>query len=230
MSQLKEKGFILSKNIWETRTGAQALFAPGSVIDDQYLALAQRVERSFLLIWNAPQAFSKFADKNVTLNLEDAQGIKVVLPKDVWIEATTQQQNNVTEFVVYNAILESDATQLESGGLSGNGSNLQLTLVDKANQSNLIATKFEVKYRITRSDPRFRPVSDYATRYTGEIPVDLVSLSGNRFTLNIGQLPIKPEDLKAGLGVEIEITATRSFAGYSAEQKIVVRDVLGPYK
>jgi hypothetical protein len=103
-----------------------------------------------------------------------------------------------------------------------------LILADRADKSNLIATKFKVKYSITQSDPRFRPVSDYSTKYTGDLPDDLVTINGDRFTLNIGQLPIPAEYLKPGLGVEIEVLATRTFSGYSANQKLVVTDIIGP--
>ncbi len=230
MSQLREQGYILSKNFWETRQGATAMFAQGSVIDDQYLALVKREERSFLLIWNAPQSFNKFADRQVTLNLQDASGINAVLPQDIWIETATQQHDNITELVVYNAILETEATQLESEGLLENGTNLQLKLVDKANLSNLIASQFKITYRITRSDPRFRPVSDYITQFEGEVPAELIKLNGNQFTIDIGKLPIEPQHLRPGLGVEINLKIARSFAGYSAEQRIVIQDIIGPFR
>ena len=181
-------------------------------------------------MWNAPQSFPKFANQKVALRLENNQEIKVNVPQDLWIEATTQQQNNLTQLIVYNAIRAKDATQLESQGLSGNRRNLKLMVLDKAQQSNLIATKFKVTYRTTQSDPRFRPVSDYITKYEGEITEDLVILDGNKFTINIGQLPINDRDLRSGLGVEVKLTAIRSFAGYSAEQTIVVKDVLGPFR
>jgi hypothetical protein len=226
MSELKNRGYILSQNKWETRQGASSFFAPGSVIDDQYLLLSQRVERSFILIWNAPQPFSLFAEQMLTLSLEDNQAIAVKLPPSVWLEGNTQQRNNVTEFVVYNAVREGDVTQLKAEGLSGNGRNLQLKLSDSAEQSKLIATQFKIKYRTTRYDPRFRPVSDYTSRYEGQVSPELVNLNDNRFTLNLGELPIPPEYLKPGLGVEVEVIATRSFAGYSKEQKIIVRDVI----
>ena len=127
--------------------------------------------------------------------------------------------------------MASDATQLGNEKLSGNGSTLKLTLVDKANLSNLIATKFKVIYQTTRSqDVRFRPVSDFTTRFEGEIPAEQIERTGDRFTLNLGQLPIPPDYLKAGVGVEVEITANRSFAGNSANQKIVVRDIIPAFR
>jgi hypothetical protein len=230
ISELKNTGYILSQNIWETRSGALALFAPGSVIEDRYRALSERVERSFLLIWNAPQAFNQFAEKRVTLSLDENKNIKLSLPDDLWLEATTQQQNNITQLVVYNAMQEDEATRLKSEGLSGTGSNLKLTLVDEAERSDMVATKFRLKYRITRSDPRFQEGADFRTKYDGELPIDSIVANGDRFTLNLGKLPIEADALRSGTGVQLDLVATRSFAGYSAEQKIVVKDVLGPFK
>jgi len=48
----------------------------------------------------------------------------------------------------------------------------------------------------------------------------LISRDGNRFVLALGQLPISARDLIPGVRIEVELTATRSFAGRSAEQKL----------
>ncbi|MGL5033758.1 MAG: hypothetical protein ACRC6M_08155, partial [Microcystaceae cyanobacterium] len=42
----------------------------------------------------------------------------------------------------------------------------------------------------------------------------------------IGQLPIPPEFLKPGLGVQIELLATRTFSNYQASQKLWVTDII----
>lgn len=226
MAILKDQGFSLSKNQWETRKGAQALLAPGSVIDDEYLLLTERIERPFLLLWNAPQSFKDFADQNVTLSLNQQREIQATFPGDVWLEGSPQKRGNVTEFVVYNALRSEEATRLGDLALSGNGQGLKLSLVDKADRSNLVATQFKLKYKVTDEDPRFRPPSIYTTQYTGDIPDPLVVVQGNQITLNIGQLPIPPEYLKPGVGVEVELTAIRSFANYTAQQELVLQDVL----
>ena len=223
---LKENGFTLSKNRWETRTGATTLLAPGSAIADEYLMLTERVEKSFLLIWNAPQPFSAFGDRNVTLSLDERQEIQVNFPEQLWLEGISQKRNQVTEFVVYNALYAGDATQLGNLSITGNGNQLKLLLTDQAGKSNLIATKFRLRYKITESDPRFRPPTDYATKFDGEVPEELVSARGDQFVINLGQLPIAPEYLRPGLGIEVELVANRTFAGYSAEQKLTVRDVI----
>jgi hypothetical protein len=180
------------------------------------------------MTWNAPQPFDKFADRPMSLSLQDESGIVVTPPADIWLEATTQQQNNVTEFIVYNAILASEVTQLGDEQLVGEGSNLKLILRDRANLSNLIATQIVLDYGVTRSgDPRFRPASDFTSKYQGTIPPEAIVREGDRLTILLGQLPIAPEYLKKQTGVRISLTANRSFAGHSAEQKISLEGVVG---
>ena len=62
------------------------------------------------------------------------------------------------------------------------------------------------------------------TRYYGTLPANLISRDGNRFVLALGQLPISARDLVPGVRIEEELTATRSFAGRSAKQKLEKRD------
>jgi hypothetical protein len=228
MQELRDRGAILSKNKWETRTGAVALFAPGSVIEDQYLALKERVEKSLLLIWNAPQPFNTFANRRITLGLDEQNNMQVTVPDQVWLQSSTQQKGNVTELIVYNAILEEDVTRLKSEGISGSGPNLELLIADNGGQSSLIATEFKIKYRVSRSGSESGTLTsgDYFTRYEGDVPPELVTFDGNRFTIAVGQLALSPEFLKAGTHIEIELTALRSFANYSKQQRILVQDVI----
>ena len=200
------------------------------MIDDRYLMMVERIERSFLLQWQAPQPFDQFADQNITISLADGENIEVNLPDNLWLEATTQNQGERTVFVVYNAIFSRDATRIASEGISGKATELKLTLVDKADLSDLIATDFQIKYKTTRSDPRLRPVSTYSTKFDGDMPTELVERQGNRFTLDIGQLPIDPKYFRSDLGIEIEVSANRNFAGYSKTQRLIIKDVIGPFR
>ena len=112
--------------------------------------------------------------------------------------------------------------------MSGVGANLQLELLDKANKSDLINTSFSLKYRVSKStdEARFRRVSDYRTKYEGEVPPSAIIQNGDRFTLNLGQLPIPPQYLEDDTAVELHLTANRSFGDHSTVQKITVRDIL----
>jgi hypothetical protein len=83
VADLKDRGFTLSRNEWENRTGATALFAPGSIIADQYKELVRRVEQNVILVWDAPQPVSDFAAHQVTLTLTGENNVEINFPKNV---------------------------------------------------------------------------------------------------------------------------------------------------
>jgi hypothetical protein len=228
LQELKDRGAILSRNKWQTQKDAASLFAPSSVIEDEYLVLEERIEKSFLLIWNAPQAFDDFAKRRITLNLDEQNNIQPALSDEIWLQSSTQQKGNVTELIVYNAILAEDVTRLKSEGISGSGGSLELFIQDNASQSSLVATEFKIKYRVSRFGSEFTTpaTGNYVTRYEGDVPSELVTFDGNRFTIAVGQLPIPPESLKAGVSIEIELTALRSFANYSKQQRLTIQEVI----
>ncbi|AFZ17422.1 hypothetical protein [Allocoleopsis franciscana] len=220
MAQLKDQVFPLSKNIFQTRKGASSVLAPGSVMADQYLEFVERAESSFQVVWNATRPITDFAREQVKVSLEDDKQVKVSFPEEVWVDGTTSQQGGTTQFIASNVILKKEATQLKRADFSGSGTDLNFAVIDAAGKSDLITTQFRIKYKVSESGDRFRDRFDYRTRYEGDIPAELVTRSNNRFVINIGKLPISPQYLKSGLPVEIELVATRSFAGRSAEQKI----------
>ena len=224
MPELKDKVFTLSKNIWNTRTGAGSLLAPGSAIADEYREFVERLESPFQLVWNEARPLTDFGNETVTINLEDDKRVKTSFPEDVWVKGEELQQNGITQFVVSNAIHQREVTQLKVADFSGNGSNLNLSLIDSAGKSDLVSTQFSLKYRSTPSDARFNRYnasrSDYKTRYEGNIPAELISRNKNRFTLNLGKLPISSEFLQPGVAADIELVATRSLGDRSTKQKI----------
>jgi hypothetical protein len=225
IADLKDRGFTLSKNIWETHDNATALFAPGSIISDRYQELVARHEHTVLLVWDAPQPVDDFADSKITLSLKGANDAEISTPEDLWLESTSSKQNNITEFFVFNAVRAKDATRLKSEGLSGQGANLQLNLVDKASQSDVVSTDFSVKYRVSNSDDGglFRRSFDYRTKFEGKIPPQLISQQGDNFTIKLGQLPIPQEFLEPGVQVEVQLIANRSLAGNSKQQELIIR-------
>jgi hypothetical protein len=227
IGELKDRGITLSRNQWESKTGAASLFAPGSIISDRYKELVNRLEHSVLLVWGASQPVSDFASEEVSLNLIGKE-VKISLPEDIWLETTIQKRENITELLVYNAVSAKNVTRLKSQGISGKGTDLRLSLVDEAGQSDLILTDFSLKYRVSKSagERNYRPLVDYRTQYEGKIPPELIEQNGNNFTLNLGQLPIPPEHLEPGTAIEVRLIANRSFAGKSKEQEITVRDTI----
>ena len=230
MNELKSRGFSLSKNIWETRNGATSLFAQGSAINDQYLELVERAENAVVLIWNAPQEFAPYAQRNLTLSLQDDRSVKINVPDDIWLQTNQVQRKNVTELFVFNAINSSDAVKLESQGIKGVGNQVTMEIIDKGGKSDLVDTTFKIKYGVSNSaEARFRDVGDYTTRYQGEIPPSAIRYNNDRFVLEIGKLPIEPRYLELDRAVKIELEVTRTFGDNTATQTIEAREILGPF-
>lgn len=231
MDELKSRGFSLSKNVWQVKNGAKALFANNSVIEDQYLELVERIENSVVLIWNAPQSFEPFKDRTVTLELKDDRTVDIKVPSDIWLQTNTIPKQNVTELFVFNAIKASEATQLKSGEIRGNGLKLQWILVDGGKHSDLINTTFYLKYSVSTSgEAIIRPVNDYIPRFQGEIPPQMVRYSDNRFILDIGQLPIDPRYLEPERAIQLDLTIKRTFGNNSATQTITEKTILRGFK
>jgi hypothetical protein len=219
ISELRDKVVTLSKNKWNTRTGAASLLAAGSVIADEYREFVERIEGSFQLVWNETQPISSFGDQSATITLNEDKQVKVDFPEEVWIDSTRSQQAGLTQLVVDHAIRQSDVTKLKVANFADRGANLNLQLVDLGGRADLLATQFWLKYRTT-SDAPFTKFSNYETRYEGAIPASLVTRDKNRFILALGKLPVASNFLQSGTDVEIELIATRTFAGRSKEQKI----------
>ncbi|RMG08858.1 MAG: hypothetical protein D6728_13655 [Cyanobacteria bacterium J055] len=216
LADLRDRTFDLSRHIWETKLGATALLASGSIIDDEYNEFVKRLEGSFQLAWQADRPLTDFTG-DATIEMQNDGRIEIEFPEDVWVEGRTQQDTDRTLFTVENAIAKREATQLQVAEFSGNGTDLQLALVDLAQKSDLIDTKVQIEYRSTdRDSGRER----YRTRYEGEIPAELLHRNYNRFVMDLGKLPIDSRFLQPGISVEIELTLTRSFGGRSAQQEI----------
>jgi hypothetical protein len=220
LSELKDRGFTLSKNIWEIHNGASALFAPGSIISDRYKELTARHEHSVLLVWDAPQPVTEFAEEQVLLSLKGANDANIVFPEDLWLETTSVKRDKVTELFVFNAIWEDDVDDLKSDGIYGSGANLELDIIDRANQSDLVKTDFVVKYRVDNSDDEaFRKIYDYQTQNPG-VPTNLITRNADVFTIKLGQLGIPPEHLQPGVKIEVQVEAKRSFGDRSTVKQI----------
>lgn len=231
MTELKERGFSLSKNIWATRKGAGALFAQGSRIDDEYLALAERLQNAVVLIWNAPQSFQPFGGRTVTLSLDDNGQVAVNTPNDVWFQQTINRRNGVTEIFVFNALQASQATQLKSQGISGVGKEVKWEIIDEAEKSDLVDTRFRLRYSTSLSgEARFREVNDYTERYSAEIPPQFIRYDNNRFVINIGQLPMPERHLEGNSAIKVDLEVIRSLGDRTATQNITERTIINPFR
>ncbi len=227
ISELKGRGYTLSKNIWQNKNNAASLLAPGSVIANKYKELVARHEHTVLIVWDAPQPAENFDDQNMTLAIKGENDADIFLPKDLWLETKTEKQNKVTELHIFNAVRTKDVDDLTIDGLFGQGAGLELDVFDKAEQSNLISTDFTIRYSVGEKSEEKNFLggssTEYKTKYEGTVPTQAIAKNGNLFTLQLGKLPIPPEYLQPGLKVEIEVAAKRSLGENSLIKKLSTR-------
>lgn len=230
ISELKGRGFTLSRNIWESKDNAASLFAPGSIINGKYKELVARHEHSVLVVWDAPQPVENFDDKQITLGLKGKDDANIFLPDDLWLETKTVKRGNLTELFVFNAVKTKDVTDLTIDGLFGQGTGLELDVFDEAEQSDLISTDFLVKYKVGEKSENknfFGGSSTiYKTKFEGSVPAEAMVKKGNLFTLQLGELPISPEYLKPGLEVEVEVVAKRFLGEHSKVKKLSTKTTI----
>ena len=229
ISELKGRGFTLSRNIWQNNDNASSLFAPGSIVADKYKELVDRHEHTVLLVWDAPQPVEDFGDKKITLSLKGEDDANISLPKDLWLETKTIKRDNLTELFVFNAIETENVADLNIEGLFGQGNNLELAILDEAKKSDLVATDFKIDYKVgeeAENKSIFGNNTTYKTKYQGTIPPEAIALEDNVFTLKLGELPIPPEYLQPGLKVEIEVIAERSLGDNSQVKKLSTRTAI----
>ncbi len=219
LPQIKETPLKLSRNLWESKTGALSLLAPGSVIENRYESFLEQIEGEFQLVWATRQPIRQFADLPATVTLNQDRQIQVSFASELWINATQTQQGNSLVFKITDLVRESDVKKLAVADVAQSGKNLSLSIVDLGGNAAVLTTEFQLRYRAKSSNDGDR-FSAYQTYYNGTIPSDRITRDYNRFIVQLGQLPIPAEFLESKTEVEIELVAKRSLSGRSAKQKI----------
>jgi hypothetical protein len=217
LNQLTQQPIVLSLNRWQTKSGARSLLAPGSIIADNYQEFTDRIERTVEFVWDSTSSRRNWGTAEMSVLLTRDDQLSVSFPSDLWVEGTQTRVGDRFTYTIGDAILQEDVTKLAVGGLSGSKRDLVLNLVDLGGSSEVLNTQFSVKYQTPDSTRPGLPT--FKTRYQGEIPATLIQKQRNQYQLKLGQLPISPQAL-ARVPVRIELVATRSFAGNTAQQTI----------
>ncbi|MEA5451319.1 hypothetical protein VB780_22245 [Leptolyngbya sp. CCNP1308] len=210
----------LSRNLWVEKSGANALLAPGSRVNDIYREYTGRVEGNVSLDWQAPRPLGAFAGGDVRTEIQPDGSLTATFPDNLWADYTTSREADQLTITVTNAVRASDVIRLASGGVQGSDADLKAVVLDLAGESAYLNTQFRLTLRTTDGDPRDNRRPRYVTAYDDVVPAELVSLEGNRFELALGRLPIDRGPLTRGRYAQIEITAVRSLGTNSAEQAI----------
>lgn len=216
IARLTNQTLTLSRNLWETRSGAKNLLAPGSTIANEYRAYTGHIERQFTLDWQAPQPAQSFTE-TVDLELQTDGRVSVDFPEAYWLLGETIEQETLLTYRVDGIVPVDEVTQLALGRVDGRSRTFEVNVVDLAQKSDVLDTRFEVRYSTSGSDGRRRR---YDLEYEGLVPEDLVQQDHNRFTLSLGRLPIRSQLLSGGTRAQVELKIIRSYGDNSAEQTL----------
>ncbi len=210
----------LSRHLWRSKPGAPALLAPGSQVQDTYEEYTGRVTSTLAIDWQAPRPLGGFAAEAVTATIEPDGAVTATFPEGVWFDYGTQRQADEVRIAITQAVRERDVTRLAWGGLHGSGSDLRAVVLDLAGESAHLQTQFRVTLRTTDGNPRDSHRLHYTTAYDDVVPAAAVTVTGNRFEIDLGQLPIPARRLRQGTYAQLDITAIRTLGNYSARQPI----------
>lgn len=216
ISNLVNQPISLSRNLWETRPGAKELLAPGSTIANSYQFYTGHIERQFALDWQASQPANTFTDA-VAVELRPNGKVGVDFPEDYWLLGETFEQDALTTYRVDGIVPVAEVTQLAVGQVDGRSRTFEVNVVDLAQRSDVLETRFEVSYSTT-NDSGSR--SRYFVEFEGPVPETLVQQDNNRFTLALGRLPIRSQLLSGGTKARVELKIVRSYGENSAEQSL----------
>lgn len=226
LDELQKTGVTLSKNIWRSQSGLLSKLASGSKVADSYREYVELWQAPIRLTWQATQPTSQFLDAQYSLALRDDKSLTVTQSGAAWLEYRVDRQGNGFNLVVTRAMQESDATQLIRQGISGTGRDLKFVISDFGKHHAWLDTKFHIKYSTRNPNPEFREGYTYGDRYNEVLPVEYVTQNGADYILHLGDLPINAEYLQSGRGVELEITAERTFAEHRTTQNIRWQGIL----
>jgi len=216
IATLADQTISLSRNLWQTRSGARNLLAPGSNISDSYQAYTGHIERQFALDWQAPQSANSLRD-NVTVSLLASGDVGIQFPEDYWLQGSSTKQADVTTYRVDGIIPVAQVTQLAMGRVAGRSRTFEVNVIDRARLSESLDTAFRIRYSTARDrGTRTR----YTVQHEGPIPSDLIVRDNNRFTLALGRLPIRSQLMSGGTQARVEIIATRRYGENSKQQTI----------
>ena len=216
VSSLANLTVNLSRNLWETRSGAKNLLATGSTLANDYQFYTGHIERQFALDWQAPQPSQGFTEA-VDLALQPDGQVSMNFPETYWLLGETIEQETLTTYRVDGIIPVEEVTRLAMGRVDGRSRTFEVNVVDLAQRSDVLDTQFELRYSISDNEGRRRR---YNLEFEGAIPENLIEQDYNRFTLSLGRLPIRSQLLSEGTQAQIELKIIRSFGNNVAEQTL----------
>ena len=205
----------ISKALWNSATGADRLFRPGSVIAKDYFTFDRIISQSYLVSWGAAYPQGPYETTKVTLSFDKATP-KITFDPAVWFDTTETTVNGVRNVSITDAAFTEEVRSLELSEISGEGQNLVATFKDSGNLPDSLTSEFHVNYYT-------RGVLFFKQRFSGAVPVSLVSRNGDTYTVRLGELPFDAGYKEAGTLIKLDISVKRRLGGNSLDLPFFAR-------
>jgi len=208
---------LLSRQMWETKSGANGLLGSGSAVSDTYSFWLGRLEKSILFNYNvARKPLSYFAKQNISLKLGDS--ISFNMPGNLWYSYKVKNEGDLKIVSLNQALYKSEAEKIKPVKIHIDGKKTTMTIVDNGGVSNFVKTRFYIEAAWTRTDGGGRGA---LKRWKDYIPQNLITRSGNTYTIDLGKLPIKTKYFKKRRTIKkrvnMDLTIHRSFNGFKTQ-------------
>jgi hypothetical protein len=212
------KSAKLDEHVWERRSGATALLAPGSRISQTALVYQGVREATVSIEFLTPISPAILGEASVRATLSGGK-VGFSYPQDLRIRSEVAQEGShhvlriraLTRAEEVELLVSQGKGAALAGGLQGYASQLALLLRDEAGVSDLVQTSARAKL----VQEGFLTSK---TLFEGQVPAEAIRVDGDRIEIRLGQLASKPEQLAKGKRATIIVEIERGFGGKSAGQ------------
>ncbi len=208
----------LSKQIWEDRKGAKALFNQASNIRDNYSHFIKLATKNFRLVWNNERDISKFDNNEIILSFNGSTISHQIKGED-FFEIDPKEEDGVTVVYINNAYKKSEFTQLKVKGIENYGDNLEVTIEDKAKMSMIVKNQVSLQFV-------YRKWFQWWVVYDELVPAEALSIMEGKIIIHVGKLGLPYKAIKRKRKIRFTVKVKRSFGNNSAD----VEEFFGPVK
>jgi|GEM_PF-4829948 hypothetical protein len=197
---------VLTENLFEGKSGANALLAPGSQVADRYNEFSRRAIENVHVLWTSTKEAHRYFG-TVYSYISNGQVSFRYTSDDILI---TEEKHEGTDhtFIIKDAYKFGDFTQLALRK-SGSGKRTQIIATAPTPNQNLVKDQFTV--RITY----IRWLLPDKVVFSNTVPENLIQRGKDQTTINLGQLRFEDSSSIWNKKLLIEFKYTRNVKGAS---------------
>lgn len=209
LNKITSRKIVLEKDLFERRSGAGALLAPGSRLSDIYFDYVGRNIVTAKVEWRAPQPMESFGCSTVRFGYSNEK-VTLDLPREYWFKTAvlTEGKNRV---VAIDYVIHPEAVKYMTFGLEGDHKNVQLRIKDNSPYKEFLANKIHVQIKRKTVFGNWRQV------FSGSVDANLMNAGSYEYLVALNKLNVEDakDTFKKKKEIMVTVTVSRSFVGNS---------------